>query len=162
MTKVLTLLSLPLRNVVGAAPAHRRAVSLRARVRAAQLGLVGVSILMLTACSDAIVAPRATMDRVAAARLMPSVTDARLRIAPGIENAAIRERVEYDLGELEIALSNGDANASQFRMRLVASVLADYQTQPGSAIDRPDITGILLAMNAVTKVLGNETLTSIL
>lgn len=121
-----------------------------------------VAMMLLTACSDVVAPPKVSMDRVAAARLMPAVTDARLRLAAGIDNAAIRERVVYDLTELEVALSNGDANGTQFRVRLVSSVLADYKAQPGSSVDKADVTGILLAMNAVNHLIGNETLTSLM
>lgn len=129
--------------------------------RRAELALVGTLMLAVSACHDAAVDPGPPVDRAELARVLPAVTDARLRLALGLDNTAIRERVVYDLHELEVALSNGDTNGAQFRMRLVASVLADYQAQPESAVDRPDVTGILLAMNAVTKVLGNPTLPSI-
>src|SRR5438309_940103 len=86
-------------------------------------------LVVLAACSDSPTAPKHSIDRVAAARVMPSVTDARLRLAPAIENVAIQQRVAHDLGELENALTNGDGDRARFHLGVIANVLKDYRAQ---------------------------------
>lgn len=129
--------------------------ALSARVPA--VGLRGAvfcfAIVLLAACSD--VAPTAPqpIDRVAAARVMPSVTDARVRLAPSIENDAVRTRVEHDLQELESALANGDAQKARFHLHIVANVLTDYRKQQGIVMkDGADISAIGLMVSAVSDV----------
>jgi len=110
----------------------------------------------VAACSDAPTAPTAGIDRVAAARVMPSVTDARVRLAPAIQNPALRDRVVHDLQELETALLNGDAQKALFHSHLVASLLTDYRKQQGIVMsDSPDISAIGLMLDAVSNVLAD-------
>jgi hypothetical protein len=108
----------------------------------------------LGACSDAATAPEPPIDRVAAARVMPSVTDARVRLAQGIENAAVRDRVTHDLQELALGLTNGDGRKSRFHVRVIGSVLDDYKKQGIGASSAPDITAISLVLYAVSQVVG--------
>ena len=95
--------------------------------------LVVSTLAIMAACGDAPTAPRSTIDRVAAARVMPSVTDARVRLAPDISNAAVRTRVLHDLQELETALLNGDGQKARFHAGVVTTVLSDYRRQIGRA-----------------------------
>jgi hypothetical protein len=122
--------------------------------RTARAGLFVVALLLMVACSDGPTAPQQQgIDRVAAARVMPSVTDARTRLAPAIQNAAIRDRVIHDLDELETALVNGDGQKARFHVRVVATVLTDYRKQQGSVMsDGADVSAIGLALNAVSEV----------
>ncbi len=114
----------------------------------------GAGILFtLAACSDAPTAPRRTLDATAVGRVMPAVVDARLRIAPAIENMSVRDRVAHDLGELESAMTNGDGTDARFRARLIGSVLKDYRSQQSATTDGADVTAIMLMLNAVAPVL---------
>lgn len=124
----------------------------------ASFGLVLVmSLLLVGACSDAVTAPVQSIDRVAAARVMPSVTDARVRLAPNLDNASVRERAVHDLGELEIALANGDGQKSRFHLHVVGSLMTDYRSQLGGATtDGAGVTAIELALHAVSKVINGR------
>jgi hypothetical protein len=113
-----------------------------------------VAVMLVAACGDGATAPQSSIDRIAAARVMPSVTDARVRLAPAIQNVAVRDRVVYDLGELEIALTNGDAPSARFHLHVVEGVLTDYRKQQGSVMsDGADVSAIGLMLNAVSNVI---------
>src|SRR5213592_1428329 len=112
-----------------------------------------VAIMAVAACSDAPTGPTRDIDSFAAATVMPSVMDARVRVTPGIENAAIRTRVAHDLQQLEFALTGLDGQKARFHLRVIASVLADYRKQMGSTThDGADVTAIALALNQVSSV----------
>jgi hypothetical protein len=116
-----------------------------------------IALLGLAACSDAPTASRASIDRVAAARVMPSITDARVRIAPGIDNAVIRARVLHDLESLEIALANGDGDKARFHVGILGTVLKDYKTQLGtSTTDGPEVSALTLMLYAVSDVVAGH------
>lgn len=109
---------------------------------------------MLGACGDAPTAPTGSMDRVAVARVIPSVTDARIRIVVGIQSVAVRDRVEHDLGQLETALTNGDSQKSRFHARVIATLLREYEEQsPVGATDRADVSAITLMLRTVSQVI---------
>src|SRR5204863_300599 len=59
-------------------------------------GALALAVMLVAACSDAPTAPTPGIDRVAAARVMPSVTDARVRLAPSIQNPPLRDRARHD------------------------------------------------------------------
>src|SRR3954469_13374514 len=66
--------------------------------------VVVLAVMFVSACSDATpTGPRTTesIDRIAAARVLPSVTDARLRLAPTIVSGLVRGQVIGDLKALE-------------------------------------------------------------
>ena len=84
---------------------------------------------------------------------MPSVTDARVRLAPAISNLSVRERVMHDLQELESALTNGDGSKARFHVRVVGSVLNDYRAvQSATTTDGADVVAISLMLSAVSNV----------
>jgi len=127
------------------------------RLGAARSLVFVTGLLLLGACSDAVTAPEQAIDRVAAARVMPSVTDARFRLALAIDNAAVRTRVIHDLGELEGALANGDGQKSRFHLHVVGSLLTEYRSQLGSSTtDGADVTAIELALYAVSNVINGR------
>ncbi|MEX2180012.1 MAG: hypothetical protein WD801_14955 [Gemmatimonadaceae bacterium] len=135
------------------APSRNAAVE-PSRNRRGARWLLLVAIVAAGACSDAAVAPQASIDRVAAARVMPSVTDARVRLAGGIENEAIRERVTHDLTELARALTNGDGSKARFHTRVLGNVLTDYRSQQGGSMtDGQDVTAIALMLFSVAQVI---------
>jgi hypothetical protein len=116
--------------------------------------LIVVSSLVLVACGDSPMAPEPPIDVVAAARLMPSVTDARIRLAMGIDNASVRERVVHDLRELEIALANGDGRSSRFHVRVIGSIVDEYRIQEVGRRNAPDLTAISLVLYIVSQLVG--------
>jgi hypothetical protein len=97
-------------------------------------------------------APEVPIDPVAAARLTPSVTDARIRIANGIENPSVRERVVHDLQELEIALSNGDGRRARFHVRVIGSVIDEYRVLEAGRKNAPDLTAISLVLFVISQL----------
>ncbi len=119
-----------------------------ARALALMIGLVS-----LAACGESPTAPQQSIDRVAAARVMPAVTDARVRLAVGITNVVVRARINHDLTELERALTNGDGQKARFHVRVLGTVISDYRAQQGSSTtDGADATAIVLMLNAVSQV----------
>lgn len=113
------------------------------------------AMMALAACGESVTAPpQSSIDRVAAARVVPAVTDARIRIVLGIENTVVRERVHHDLMALESALSNGDGDKARFHLRVLGTVTSDYRAQQGSTTtDGAEISAIDLMMIAVTKAI---------
>ena len=115
--------------------------------------LLSMSLAAMAACGDSPTAPQASIDRVAAARVVPAVTDARVRLALGVENIAVRGRITHDLQELEDALQNGDGQKARFHVRVLGTVIADYrQEQRAVTTDGADVTGIVLMLHAVSQI----------
>jgi hypothetical protein len=114
--------------------------------------LIVVSAVLATACADSPIAPETPIDRVAAARLTPSVTDARIRLVNGIENASVHERVLHDLQELEIALANGDGRKARFHVRVIGSVVDEYRVLDAGKKNAPDLTAIALVLYQVSQL----------
>ena len=124
------------------------------RLTSARRVAVVFGLLALAACSDAPTAPRQSIDPVAAATVLPSVTDARLRLAVGIENVAVRDRVLHDLRELETAFLNGDGEKARFHARVIGALMTDYRAQQGGmTTDGADVTAITLMLRAVSDVI---------
>jgi hypothetical protein len=116
------------------------------------------AMMALAACGESVMAPsQSSLDRAAAARVVPAVTDARIRITLGIENVVVRERMYHDLAELESALLNGDGDKARFHLRVLGTVTADYKTQQGSVrTDGAEVSAIELMMIAVTKAINGN------
>jgi hypothetical protein len=116
------------------------------------------AMMALAACGESATAPsQSSIDRVAAARVVPAVTDARIRITLGIENTVVRDRVRHDLTELESALSNGDGDKARFHLRILGTVTADYRAQQASiTTDGAEISAIELMMIAVTRAINGS------
>lgn len=120
-----------------------------------RIQIAACSILLFAgACSDSPLAPQQqSLDRVAAARIVPAVTDARVRLAMGIENLAIRERLVHDLSGLESALQYGDGAKSRFHVGVLATIVREYRVQQGAVTDGADLSGVVLMLHAVSQVL---------
>lgn len=116
--------------------------------------LLIATLLISAACSDGATAPnQPQIDAAAVARVMPSVVDARTRLAPSIENATVRERVVFDLQELQTALTNGDAQKVRFHVRVTGNLLSEYITgRTLSLKEGPDVSGIALMLYAVSEI----------
>ena len=109
-------------------------------------------MMALAACGDSPTAPRQSIDRVAAARVLPAVTDARVRITLGVDNSVVRDRQRHDLSELESALTNGDGDKARFHLRVIETVTSDYRAQQSAtSTDGAEISAIELMMIAVRK-----------
>jgi hypothetical protein len=107
-----------------------------------------------TACADSPTAPL-SLDAAVAGHVLPSVQDARLRLAVVIENAGVRERVLYDLDQLEQALNARDAQRARYHVRLAGGVLLDYHTSLGSVVtDGADVGAIVLSLHAAAVAVG--------
>lgn len=113
------------------------------------------ALFVVVACSDSPTAP-SSIDRAAADRVMPSLTDARRRLVPAIEDAVVRERMEYDLARLELALSNGDAQQACFYVRSMSRLLNDYETQGLATTDAADVAAIAIMLHAVSQAVGGD------
>jgi hypothetical protein len=109
--------------------------------------------LIVSACSDAPLAPSEKIAAVDVERLMPSVVDALDRLAPQIANASVRERVTYDLQQLEISLEAGDARNARFHTVVTSDILTEYvQSSSSVGPDAPDVDAIRLMLHAVSDV----------
>ena len=112
------------------------------------------AMMALAACGESATAPRQSIDRVAAARVVPAVTDARIRITPGIENPVVRDRVRHDLTELESALTSGDGDKARFHLRVLGTVTTDYRVELGATTtDGAELSAIELMMLAVSRAI---------
>jgi hypothetical protein len=114
--------------------------------------IVTIAMMASAACGDSPTAPRQSIDRVAAARVLPAVTDARVRITLGVDNSVVRDRLRHDLSELESALTNGDGDKARFHLRVIETVTSDYRAQQSAtSTDGAEISAIELMMIAVRK-----------
>jgi hypothetical protein len=116
------------------------------------------AMMALAACGESSTAPRqSSIDRVGAARVVPAVTDARIRITLGIDNTVVRDRLRHDLTELEAAMTNGDGDKARFHLRVIGTVTADYRAQQGATTtDDAEISAVELMMIAVTRAINGS------
>lgn len=135
------------------APRTAQTSPLRRQTAARVLALL-LGMTVMAACGDSPMAPQQqAIDRVAAARLVPAVTDARVRLTVGVMNVSVRDRMVHDLTELETALLNGDGQKARFHVRVLGTVISDYRAQQGnSTSDGADISGIVLMLHAVSGI----------
>jgi hypothetical protein len=116
--------------------------------------LLVVTLIASGACSDAITAPP-SIDPSVAARVLPSVEDARARLLLNIENAGVRERVAYDFQRIEDAFRAGDGQKVRYHVHLVGVILNDYKRGLGSVLaDGPDVSAIALVLHAASMAVG--------
>jgi hypothetical protein len=114
--------------------------------------VVAALALFSAACSDSVAPtpPSTPIDGV-----MPAVTDARIRLVPAIENVGVRDRVAYDLGEIEKALQAGDVQKVRYHVRISGGILIDYRAGlAGIVKDGPDVGGVVLALHAAAVAAG--------
>jgi hypothetical protein len=115
---------------------------------------LALALFAAVGCADAITAPPA-IDRAVAERVLPSVTDARVRLAPRIENEGVRDRLVHDIRQIEVALVSLDALKARLHVQLAGKILADYRAGLGSVMkDGPDVTAIALMLHAVSRAVG--------
>ena len=116
-----------------------------------RIGLAGVCLMVLTACGESPAAPRTSFDHAAAARLLPAVIDARLRLAPALNNVGVRQRVIVDLTDLENAIKGDDGARARLQTVDLASILTDYRALTFTS-DGADAMAILLVVDAVSQI----------
>ena len=115
-----------------------------------------VALVALSACADALTGPSASNPDVDN-RLLPSVNDARLRLSKAIENSGVRDRIAYDLPQIENALNKHDASQARYHVRLAGNILIDYRKQLGSVLsDGADVGAIALSLYAVSQGVGGD------
>lgn len=111
---------------------------------------LAIALLGSAACSDGPTAPRSPI-LSDVAELMPAVADARLRLIPVIENQGVRDRIAYDMQEIESALKVGDGQKVRYHVRIAGGILIDYRNGLANVVkDGPDVGGIALALYAVS------------
>jgi hypothetical protein len=114
---------------------------------------LAIVLFAIAACSDAPLAPSEKIATVDVERLMPSVVDALDRLAPQILNASVRERVTYDLQQLEVSLESADARNVRFHTVVTADILTEYvQNAVQNRVDGADVDAIRLMLFAVSQV----------
>jgi hypothetical protein len=118
-----------------------------------RLAVLAISMFAAAACSDSPLAPSEKIDQIDVERLMPTVVDAAERLAPRIENVSVRERVSYDMQQLETSLAAADAANVRFHTVVISDILTQYvQSMTTVAPDAPDVDAIRLTLHAVSVV----------
>jgi hypothetical protein len=131
-------------------PASHGASSRRGTFRS--LSFVAV-LLLSAACGDSPTAAGESIDRDAVARVMPSVVDARTRLAPSIENVVVRDRVVFDIQQLEDALRAGDAQSVRFHVRVTGNLVNEYMSGRSLSLkEGPDVSGVALMLFKVSEI----------
>jgi len=111
------------------------------------------ALLLSAACGDSATAPKQQIDPNAVARVLPSVVDARTRLAPSIENAVVRDRVIFDIQQLENALRAGDAQNVRFHVRVTGNLVNEYMSGRSLSLrEGPDVSGVALMLFKVSEI----------
>jgi hypothetical protein len=122
------------------------------RVGVSRRLVLGAALVSAAACSDA---TGPTLPKIDGTAVLPAVEDTRLRLVPVILNAGVRDRVAYDMLEIERALLNGDGQKARYHLRLAGGILLDYRAaMVGVNQDGPDVGGIALTLHAVSVAAG--------
>jgi hypothetical protein len=124
------------------------------KVSVAQAMLV-LSMVTMTACSDSLTGIDRVIDREAMEAVMPAVTDGRMRLANGIDNVSVRQKLVIGISTLEFALKRDDVIGARAEVKKASELLATYG-QTGSNVRNPDVSAIVLMLNAVSTVLDNS------
>lgn len=118
-------------------------------------GVALLALLTLAACGDAITAPR-TLDPAAVALVMPSVIDARQRVAMGLDDPSIRQQMRLEIQTLETALRENNVRQASASVDHIGDALNTHRTLVGAVSqDASDLTAIELMLYAVAPVVRN-------
>ena len=118
---------------------------------------LAIALLFSAACSDGPTGPTNREIAIDGAELMPAVMDARLRLVPAIENQGVRDRIAYDMQEIETALTKGDGQRVRYHVKIAGGILIDYRNGLANVVkDGPDVGGIALALYAVAAKAGGS------
>src|SRR4051812_11081753 len=139
-----------LRSAARAALRAARVVA--SRFSGAGMSRMGMAFLMAisaAACSDA-TAPGRRMDREAVENVIPSVTDARRRVAAGISDVSVRQQMTITLSNIEIALRADDVETVETGLATVSTLIGTYANH--ASADRAEVSAVYLALNRVQKI----------
>jgi hypothetical protein len=110
------------------------------------------SLLALAACGDAPTAPE-LMDPNAIALVMPSVIDARLRLAARLADPSTSQRMLFEIQTLESALGANNSHQARVCVANIGDVLNSRRTTGGA--DAADLSAVELMLRVVTPVVRN-------
>ena len=113
-----------------------------------------IALLSAAACGDQITSPPVA-NLVDGTDVLPAIMDARLRLIPAIENRGVRDRIAYDMQEIQSALVKRDGQKARYHVRIAGGILLDYRAGlAGIVNDGPDVGGIALALYAAAVTAG--------
>jgi hypothetical protein len=116
--------------------------------------VAGATLAAVAACGDA-TGPGTPGNTVDGAAVLPAVEDTRVRLVPVIGNSGVRDRIAYDMLEIEAALRNRDGQKARYHLRIAGGILLDYRAgMVGVNQDGPDVGGIALTLHAVSVAAG--------
>ena len=139
----------------------------RSSITVRRLALL-VAALTATACqgTDGPAAPIAErcpsarvplcMDVAHAALVRAAVADAGSRLAPSLEDAALREPLTASLAALSDALLAGDIARARASLASTRTALAERQRAVSNAADAADITAIEITLQETDDALGGS------
>ena len=115
--------------------------------------VVLTATLVVASCGESPTGPT-ELSATDAARVAPSVSDARLRLTEGIVTPSFRARVKADLEQIELALNRLDGRTAAFRTRLLRDQLINYAARPGGDHeDDADVSAIGFVLAELTSTL---------
>jgi|SRR5688500_11983293 hypothetical protein len=135
-------------------PAMNRSHSLQS-ISGKTRGVAILALLTLAACSDGVTAPR-TLDPDAVALVMPSVIDARQRVAMGLDDPSMRQQMRFEIQTLETALRENNVRQASASIDQIGEALNSHRASVGAVSqDASDLTAIELMLYAVSPVVRN-------
>lgn len=123
----------------------------------ARIGVVVFLSFQLVACTDA-TAPRRAMDKNSVEAVMPALTDARRRLASGIVDITVRQKLSLSLSSVEIALRSDDVQGVETALSNLSDLLGSYEARTHT--DKSEVSAIFLVMNVVSRVAAPESPTT--
>lgn len=108
--------------------------------------------MTLAACGDSLTAPE-LMDPNEVARAMPSVVDARLRLAARLIDPSTSQRMLFEIQTLESALGVNNSHQARVCVANIGDVVNSQRASGG--VDAADLTAIELMLRIVTPVVRN-------
>jgi hypothetical protein len=113
------------------------------------------ALIMAAACGDAPTAPQ-SLDPDAVALVIPSVIDARTRLAMRLADPSMRQSMRLDIQTLESALTENNVYQARLSVDKIGDALNGYRASTGSvSADASDLTAIELMLYAVAPVVRN-------
>jgi hypothetical protein len=118
---------------------------------------LGLFVIALTACGESsVTGPTRSMNHDEVTRVMPAITDARVRLSKGIKDIATRQQLIVDMSNLEFALRSDDVVAAR---QVLASVNKNLETYRSTVInqDGADMSAMKVMLDLVTPLVSNGT-----
>ena len=134
-------------------------IGLKNRLESSRLPVrIGVSALLafqLVACSDSPTGINRKMNLDAVDNVLPAVTDARRRVAMGVLDVPVRQKLSIVLAQIELSLKSDDVVGVKRNVDELNTILSIYRVQSVSS-DKADLTAIYLVMHSVLVVADPE------